>query len=63
VRWAVAWLLLGGAAAFLLAAIISVALRGPGWPFFITLGALAIVASLVTTLRDRRPDEPDDPHG
>jgi Flp pilus assembly protein TadB len=60
VRWALAWLLLGAAAAFLLAAVISVALGGPGWPIFLTMGAAAIGASLVTTLRNRRQDDAQD---
>jgi hypothetical protein len=53
VRWAVTWLLLGSAIAFLTAGFISVALDGPGWPIYFTLGAGAIMASMVTMLRAR----------
>lgn len=62
-RWAIAWLLLGGAAAFLVAAVISVALHGPGWPIFLGLGAVAILASLLTTLRNRRHEETPEADG
>ena len=49
-RAIVAWALLGAGAAFLLAAIISVALDGPGWPYYLGLGGLCVVVGFALGL-------------
>ena len=45
------WVLLGGGASFLVAALISVALNGPGWPYFMALGVLSLAAALAVSCR------------
>jgi hypothetical protein len=55
VRVALAWVGIGAAGAFLLAAVISVALGGPGWPYYLVLGGVAVLAALFAGLR--RPAE------
>lgn len=52
-RVALSWIGIGAAGAFLLAAVISVALGGPGWPFFLGLGGACLLATLFAGLRHR----------
>jgi hypothetical protein len=54
---ALVWVGIGAAGAFLFAGILSVALRGPGWPYFLVLGGVAVMVALVAGLR-RPPGEP-----
>lgn len=52
------WSALAGGAAFLVAAVISVALSGPGWPYYLVLGVLALVAAFFLSTRKDRPSQP-----
>ncbi|HUR24593.1 MAG TPA: hypothetical protein VM327_01085 [Candidatus Thermoplasmatota archaeon] len=48
---AIPWLCFGAAGAFLVAALVSVALRGPAWPYHLMLSAAFLLVAVLTSLR------------
>lgn len=50
-RPAVPWLCFGAAGAFLLAALVSFALRGPAWPYHLMMSAAFLFVAVMTSLR------------
>ena len=48
------WLALGVGGGLLLAALIAVALNGPGWPYFFALGLFSVASAFIGGLR-RKP--------
>ena len=50
-RPAIPWVCFGAAGAFLLAALVSLALRGPAWPYHLMLSAGFLFLALTTSLR------------
>ena len=51
--WPLPWYAVGAAGAFLAAAVLAVALDGPGWPYFLILGAACLLGALLSTLLRR----------
>ena len=47
------WMALGIGAGLLAASVIAVALNGPGWPYFLGLGVLALLVALAIARRPR----------